>query len=77
MMNIRTEMHRCPWGPEWYAIIDDLYDGADDRPIAGMGSTEAEAIADLKLALEDLLCPECKSGPGEPHSIHCSLEYGE
>lgn len=76
-MNIRTEMHRCPWGPEWYAIIDDLYDGADDRPIAGMGSTEAEAIADLKLALEDLLCPECQSGPGEPHSIHCSLEHGE
>lgn len=76
-MNIRTEMHRCPWGPEWYAIDDDTYDGAPDaRPMAGIGSTEAEAIADLMERLEDLLCPECKSGPGEPHSMHCSLEHG-
>lgn len=26
--------------------------------------------------IDALLCPECKSGPGEEHSIHCSLEHG-
>ena len=53
-MTIRTEMHRCPWGPEWYAIDDYIYDGADHRPIAGVGSTEAEAIADLMAWLEEM-----------------------
>ena len=52
-----------------------VYDGADNRPLAGVGSTEAEAIADLHERLEDLLCPECKSGPGEPHGLHCSLGH--
>ena len=56
-MTIRTEMHRTPWGPEYYAIIDDLYDPADQHPLAGMGSTRDEAIADLWLRLDDLLCP--------------------
>jgi hypothetical protein len=53
-MNIRTEMHPCPWGPEWYAIDDDTYDGAPDgRRMAGVGATEAEAIADLMAWLEN------------------------
>lgn len=76
MINVRYEHHRCPWGPEVYAICDDIYDGADDRPIAGMGSTEAEALADLNEKLDDMTCPWCKSGPGEKHSIHCELEHG-
>lgn len=70
-MTIRVEMHRTPWGPEFYAIHEDLYDGADNRPLAGMGSTEAEALADLQERILDLLCPQCGSGPGEPHSVHC------
>jgi len=53
-MNIRTEMHPCPWGQEWYAIDDDTYDGAPDgRRMAGVGASEAEAIADLVAWLED------------------------
>lgn len=77
-MNIRTEMHPCPWGPEWHAIDDDTYDGAPDSKMrfTGIGATEAEAVADLKEQIADLLCPECGSGPGEPHSLHCPLEYG-
>ena len=75
-MKIRTESHPTPWGPEWYAIIDDIYDPADQHPLAGAGSTEAEAIADLMERLADLACPECGSGPGEPHSVHCR-EHGE
>ena len=74
-MTIRTEMHRVPWGVEWYAIDDDLYDGADRRPLAGLGSTEAEALADLRERMEDMgLFCRCGSGPGEPHSIHCDPE---
>lgn len=73
-MNIRYEHHRCPWGPEVYAICDDIYDGGSQSPLAGVGSTEAEALADLKERLEDLSCPECGSGPGEPHSVHCDPE---
>ena len=78
-MTIRIERHRTPWGPEFYAIDDDVYDGAAHRPLAGVGSTEAEALADLQERLDELyqLCPECKSGPGEPHSVHCSREHGE
>ena len=53
-MNIRTEMHPCPWGQEWYAIDDDTYDGAPDGcRMAGVGASEAEAIADLVAWLED------------------------
>lgn len=54
-MIIRYEHHRCPWGPEVYAIVDDLYDGGDDYPVAGVGSTEAEALADIKIRLHDML----------------------
>jgi hypothetical protein len=54
-MTIRTEMHPCPWGPEWYAIDDDSYDSAPDaRPMAGVGATEAEAVADLMARLEEV-----------------------
>jgi hypothetical protein len=74
MTNIRTEMHPCPWGPEWHAIDEDSYAGPGSP--AGSGATEAEAIADLKEQLDYLFCPECNSGPGEPHSNHCSLEGG-
>lgn len=76
-MNIRTEMHPFRGQQEWYAIIDDIYDGADARPLAGVGPTEAEAIADLMDAIEDMTCPYCKSGPGEPHWNQCELEYAD
>ena len=48
-MNIRTEMYLTPKGPEWTAVDDDTYDGAEDsRSPMGWGKTEREAIDDLK-----------------------------
>ena len=48
-MNIRTEMYMTPKGPEWTAVDDDTYDGAEDsRSPMGWGKTEREAIDDLK-----------------------------
>jgi hypothetical protein len=48
-MNIRTEMYLTPKGPEWTAVDDDTYDGAEDsRSPMGWGNTEKQAIDDLK-----------------------------
>jgi hypothetical protein len=48
-MNIRTEIYMTPKGPEWTAVDDDTYDGAEDsRSPMGWGRTEKEAINDLK-----------------------------
>jgi len=48
-MNIRTEMYLTPKGPEWTAVDDDTYDGAEDsRSPMGWGKTEKQAIDDLK-----------------------------
>ena len=41
---------------DWSAIDDDSYDGADDsstRNQIGYGATEAEAIVELKVILEE------------------------
>ena len=76
--SIRTERHDCPWGPEWYAIIDDLYDGADPRPIAGVGSTEHEAITDLCDRLYDLKLYEYIPSTYEPDYEHeDKLDHGK
>ncbi len=49
-MKIRTSFD----GVMWTAVDDDTYDGAPDSkcPI-GWGSTEEEAIDDLKMQIED------------------------
>ena len=48
-MNIRTQMYMTPKGPEWHAVDDDTYDGAEDaHSPMGWGNTEKEAIEDLK-----------------------------
>lgn len=38
---------------DWSAVDDDTYDGADGGGPIGHGHTEAEAIADLLIQLED------------------------
>lgn len=53
-MTIRTYSERTPWGVEWYAIDDNVYDGTPSSLGAGVGPTEAEAIADLKIGLEQI-----------------------
>lgn len=75
-MSIRTGRHSTPAGIEWHAIDENFYDGGDVWPVMGIGWTREEALADLAEQIDALLCPECKSGPGEEHSIHCSLEHG-
>lgn len=52
-MTIRTYSERTPWGIEFYAIDDDVYEGNSFGPGAGVGPTEEAAIADLKIGLED------------------------
>lgn len=56
-MNIRTTYDPKPIPVrqfDWTAVDDDTYDGAPDAhcPI-GSGTTEAEAIADLLLQIEE------------------------
>lgn len=51
-MNIRTYSERTPWGIEWTAIDDNIYDGTPYVGV-GIGPTEEAAIEDLKLSLED------------------------
>jgi hypothetical protein len=42
-------MYLTPKGEEWTAVDDDRYDGAPDGDTTmGWGSTEREAIEDLK-----------------------------
>ena len=53
-MTIRTYSERTPWGIEFYAIDDDVYDGTPFSRGAGVGPTEADAIADLKIGLEQI-----------------------
>jgi len=53
-MNIRT-VHICPPIPirdfDWCAYDEDTFDG-EGRPV-GYGSTEEEAIADLRQKIEE------------------------
>lgn len=53
-MTIRTYSERTPWGIEWYAIDDDIYDGTSSSRGAGVGPTKEAAIADLLIGLEDI-----------------------
>jgi hypothetical protein len=58
-LRIRTEYWAKPIPSRkfgWSAVDENTYDGADDsrtRGQIGYGATEAEAVADLKMILED------------------------
>lgn len=74
------QMHRA-WR-ELHAMVHEA-----ERAIARIEICREQlraAIDDLASALdrrageleEWQFCPECHSGPGEEHSLHCSLEHG-
>lgn len=74
-----AQMHRA-WR-ELHAMVHEA-----ERAIARIEICRTHlraAIDDLASALDRKIspqewqfCPECNSGPGEPHSLHCSLEHG-